>query len=234
MSSGKLQTLDRGIALLMQVARSGGGLKIADLADQLGLHRAIAYRIVATLADHGMVTRLPDGRIVLGSGAIVLGVHAEGSLRAMARPVVEELAAETGCSAFLSMAQGDDCVAILSTEPPEAFLNVHYRVGTRHPLGRGASGIAILASRPEQPGESEAIRAARRDGYAVTRGELQKSAIGISSPVRICTEGLEGPRFEGMEFSIGVVALDNLDVERVGAAVQAAAGVLSDRLCRRG
>ncbi|GHH03287.1 IclR family transcriptional regulator [Pseudodonghicola xiamenensis] len=234
MSSGKLQTLDRGIALLMQVARSGGGLKIADLADQLGLHRAIAYRIVATLADHSMVTRLPDGRIVLGSGAIVLGVHAEGSLRTMARPVVEELAAETGCSAFLSMAQGEDCVAVLSTEPREAFLNVHYRVGTRHPLERGASGIAILSSRPEQPGESEAIRAARRDGYAITRGELQKGAIGISSPLRISTEGLQGPGFEGMEFSVGVVALDDLDIERVSAAVRAAAAALSERLGRAG
>lgn len=229
MTSGKLQTLDRGMALLMLVARTDGGLKIADLADQLGLHRAIAYRIVATLADHGMVTRLADGRIVLGGGALMLGAHAEGNLRALARPVVEELAENSGATAFLSMAQGADCVAILTAEPRDVIINIHYRVGTRHPIGKGAAGLAILAGRAERPEDPEAVRSARRDGYAVTRGELQKGAMGISSPVRMNDEG-----FAGLECSIGVVALDTLDIDRASTAVLAAAGTLSQRLTARG
>lgn len=229
MTSGKLQTLDRGMALLMLVARSEGGLKIADLAEQLGLHRAIAYRIVATLADHGMVSRLADGRIVLGGGALVLGVHAEGNLRVLARPVVEELAEKSGATAFLSMAQAEDCVAILTVEPRDVFINIHYRVGTRHPISKGAAGLAILAARPERPDDPEAVRAARRDGYSVTRGELQKGAMGISSPVRMGSEGLAG-----LELSIGVVALDSLDIEGASTAVQAAAETLSALLAVRG
>lgn len=227
MSSGKLQTLDRGMALLMAVARSEGGLKIAELADQLGLHRAIAYRIVSTLADHGMLTRLSDGRIVLGSGAIVLGAHAEGSLRALARPVVERLAESSGSTAFLSMAQGEECVAILTEEPRDAFINIHYRVGSRHPVSRGAAGLAILAARPERPDDPEAVRQARRDGYSVTRGELQKGAMGISSPVRVSRPG-----FAALECSIGLVALDTLDIGPVSAAVQSAARDLTERLSR--
>ncbi|MDK3019953.1 IclR family transcriptional regulator [Pseudodonghicola flavimaris] len=231
MSSGKLQTLDRGIALLMLVARGEGRLKIADLADRLGLHRAIAYRIVATLADHGMVTRLPDGCIVLGSGAVMLGTHAEGSLRALARPVVEDLAEATGCTAFLAMAQGGDCVAILAAEPRGVIFNVHYRVGTRHPLERGASGLAILAGRPEQPDDPEPVRRARADGFALTQGELQKGAMGVSSPVRICAPGVESQAIAGIELSVGVVALETLDVAPVSTAVRQAARDLSALLC---
>lgn len=225
MTSGKLQTLDRGITALQMVARTEGGLKIAELADELGLNRAIVYRLVATLADHGMVQRLADGRIVLGSGAILLAAHAERNLRALARPLVESLAEHSGATAFLSMAQGSDCVAILTAEPRDAFLNIHYRVGTRHPIDRGAPGLAILAGRPERPGDSEAVKAARRDGYCVTRGELQKGAVGVASPIRMSSSGLTG-----IELSIGVVALDNLDLERARDAVIDAAERFSSQL----
>ena len=141
-TGAKLQTLDRGIAALFLVARSEGGLKIAELAEKLALNRAIVYRLVATLADHGMVQRLANGRIVLGSGAYLLEAHSEGSIRALARPMIEALAESTNATAFLSIAHGSDCVALLTAEPRNAFINIQYRVGSRHPLTRGAVGVA--------------------------------------------------------------------------------------------
>lgn len=223
MANGKLQTLDRGIAALLLVARTPEGLTVGDLSARLGLHRAATYRIVATLADHGMVQRTEGGRIILGAGAFLLGAQAGETMRNLARPILEQLAQDTGATAFLSMAQGDECVVVLTAEPRDAFLNIHYRVGTRHPIDRGAAGIAILATRPEQPDEPEDVRFARAHGYSVTRGQLQKGAVGVSSPVR-----LPDADHAGTEYSVGVVALENLEMDSAIAAVRAAARSLSD------
>ncbi|TGD96805.1 IclR family transcriptional regulator [Methylobacterium nonmethylotrophicum] len=227
MADGRLQTLDRGLAALWILARHPRGLKIAELADALGVHRAIAYRIVATLADHGMTFRLPDNRIILGSGAIALAVHAEGNVRVLGRPIVERLAAQTGATAFLSMAQGSDCVALLSAEPPGQRLSIHYRVGSRSPLDKGAPGLALLAGRPERSDDPEAVKVARRQGYCVTRNELQDGAVGAASPIRMPRAG-----YPGLELSIGVVALSALDLDRAEAAIRSAAAALSDQLAR--
>ena len=222
MASHTLRTLDRGLVALGLVAQADDGLKVAEIAQRLDVDRAIAYRIVATLSENAMVQRLPDGRIILGSGAIVLAAHAEGAIRTLARPVVEHLAEQTGATAFLSMAQGAECVAILTAEPRNAFLNIHYRVGTRHPIDKGAAGLAILSGRPAHPDDPESVSAARREGYSTTRGELQKGAVGVSSPVT-------SPHGKGgaFEFSIGVVALDDLDLDRATGAVMQAARKLS-------
>lgn len=225
MTGNKLQTLDRGLSALFLIARSDGGLKIAELADKLALNRAIVYRLVATLTDHGMVQRLPNGRIVLGSGAFLLEAHAESNLRTIARPLLETLAEHTEATAFLSMAHGDDCVAVLTAEPRNVFINIQYRVGSRHPLSKGAVGLAILSGRPEQDDDPQAVRDARHDGYCVTRGELQHGAVGAASPVHMPARG-----FAGIELAVGMVALGDLNLERACAAVKDAARNLSAQL----
>ena len=223
MSSGKLQTLERGIKALLLVARTPDGVKVGDLAAHMGLHRAVAYRIIATLAEHAMVRRLDDGRIVLGASAYMLGARTADSIRAMARPVLEDLAEQTGATAFLSQAEGSECVVAMTAEPRDALINIHYRVGTRHAINRGAAGIAILALRPDRSDDSEDIRFAREHGYSLTRGQLHKGAIGVSSALI-----LPGDVFAGLEFSIGVVALEELDLTAAAIAVPAAATALAE------
>ena len=80
MTTGKLQTLDRGIEALLLVAKAPEGLTVSNLATRLGLHRAVTYRIVATLADRGMVRRVGDGCIVLGANAYLLGGNTVGRM----------------------------------------------------------------------------------------------------------------------------------------------------------
>lgn len=225
MESNKLRTLDRGMTALKEIASADGGLTVAELAERLGVHRAIVYRIVATLGDHAMVHRLPSGKIVLGSGMVALGAQSGGHLRAIAQPVLAKLAMETHATAFMSVAEGTDCVAVAVAEPKEAFLNISYRVGIRHPLERGASGIAILAGRPARPDDPEAVRAARAQGYSLTEGELQPGAVGVSSPV-VLPDG----RYPGLECSVGVVAMGTLETDAAVEATKAAAVLLAESL----
>lgn len=212
-----LQTLDRGLRALDVVAQSAAGISVADLARELDVHRAICYRIVATLEAHGLVARTADGRIRLGVGAAVLASRFEPQFASDVQPLLHSLANETRATAFISAAQGQNCVVIMVAEPEATLLRVGYRVGSSHPLDRGAAGIAILAMRPEKPNDSDEVCQARIDGFSLTRGQLEHGAVGIATG--ICLPDGVGAT-TGLERSIGVVAIDGLDTDRAAGAVQ--------------
>ncbi|NIH84693.1 IclR family transcriptional regulator [Amycolatopsis granulosa] len=208
-----LQTLDRGLRALEAVAESPAGISVADLARELDVHRAICYRIVATLEGHRLVARTGDGRVRLASGLANLAAKFEPHFNQDVLPLLQDLANRTSATAYLSAVEGNECVVAMVAEPEGTVLTVGYRVGSRHPLTRGAAGIAILAARPEEPGEPEAVRQARRDGYSLTRGQLERGAVGLASGIRAGT----------LERSIGVVAIDGLDTGLAATEVMAAA-----------
>ncbi len=213
-----LQTLDRGLTALSVISQSAGGLTVTELAEALDVHRAICYRIVSTLEAHHLVTRTEDGRIRLGAGCAVLSARFEPQLLRATDPVLQRLAEQTGVTAHLSVEQGDDCVVVRVAEPDNPAIRVSYRVGSRHPLTRGAAGVAILAVRPGRAGDGVRVTTARQLGYALTQGELERGAVGIASGV-VRPGGLGA----APGVSVGVVAIDGLDVERAAAAVVRAA-----------
>ena len=62
------QTLARGLAALQLVATSPTGLTVQEVADDIGVHRTIAYRLLSTLAQFRMVAKgellaLPPSRM---------------------------------------------------------------------------------------------------------------------------------------------------------------------------
>lgn len=220
--STTLQTLDRGLRALKIIAEHDGTVSVAMLAEALDVHRAIAYRIVATLEGHGLVVRGKEGGLRLGAGVALLAAHFEPHLRRVAQPLLEQLAHQTRATAFVSVAEGDEAVVMLVAEPDEGLLRVGYRLGSRHPLSQGAAGTAILAGRPPRPNDSEVLREARQQGYSLTKGQLQKGAVGVASP--IVTRRADA----GVESCVGVVAMEDLDIERAATAVMACARRLAE------
>lgn len=217
-----LQGLDRGLRALDLISLAADGLTVADLAARLGIDRAIAYRIVGTLEEHALVSR-QGKRVRLGAGAATLAGRFQQQLVLAAQPVLQELADSTGASAFLTVAHGaGECVPVAGAQPAVQHgpVQVGYRIGVRHPLERGANGIAILASQPPRPDEPEEVVRARESGYSVTSGQLQQGATGIAV-------GFEMPGAVGA--SVGVVAMHDFDIGSVAAQVKDAASRL-DRL----
>jgi DNA-binding IclR family transcriptional regulator len=207
-----VQTLDRGLRLLHLLAAEPRGLTVGELAERLGVHRAVVYRLVATLADHRLVVRGADGRHRLWTGLVELARSVSPDWRAVAMPELEALAEDLAATATLSVAAEESAVALVVVEPRNAALHVAYRPGLRHPLTRGASGKAILAGRPPETDEPADVAKARRRGYVVTRGELQPGAVGIAAPVVV--DGWA-------EASVGAVSFTDFDraaAERVLAA----------------
>jgi DNA-binding IclR family transcriptional regulator len=210
-----LQTLDRGISALFVIASRPDGTTIADLSTELDIPRANAYRIATTLERHGLIRRGDDGALRLGGSITFLAAAFWPGFLEQVRPVLQWLAEETGATSFLSIAQGEDCIVVATAEPSRPILRVGYRVGSRHPLTKGAAGIAILAGRPAGPDEPADLRAARRRGFSVTRGQIQPGAVGVATWI---------PRREesAPELSIGIVALEGVDTEASSAAVLSA------------
>lgn len=221
-----LQTLDRGLQALDIIATRVDGISIAELAEALDVHRAIAYRLVATLELHGLIARMRDGRIVTGAGVLRLGATFAEQFRALAQPLLVQLAEASGATAFLTVAQGDECTAIQVCEPRSVDLRMSYRVGSRHPVTSGASGIAILSARPAQESDPPTVKEARALGYSITRGEVQKGAIGIASPIRLKNAQAKSP----FESSVGVVTTQEIETQRCIELVMRCAEQIADTL----
>lgn len=204
------QTLDRGIRVLMTLAGAPEGLTVTALAEALGINRTVVYRLVSTLEQHTLVRKDVHGRLHVGLGVLHLAAAVQPVVRDVAIPVLRQLAEQSGCTAHLTVAEGDEALALAVIEPSWTDYHVSYRVGARHPLGRGAAGKAILMLRGE-PGPS----------YVATQGELEPGARGLAAPVR---------GVEGLEASVGVVTLVDLDNDRLGPMVAEAAERLAAQL----
>jgi DNA-binding IclR family transcriptional regulator len=128
-------------------------------------------------------------------------------VREAALPALRSLAEDNGATAHLTLVDGAEALAVAVVEPSWTDFHVSYRVGSRHPLGVGAAGRAILLGR--EPGSPSA------PAWVVTVGELQPGARGLAVPVR---------EVEGLEASVGVVTMAELDEQELGARVAEAAG----------
>ncbi|NUR81747.1 MAG: helix-turn-helix domain-containing protein [Dermatophilaceae bacterium] len=202
MAAESAQTLERGLRLLRLLADGKGGRTPTELSTELSLSRPVVYRLLTTLLNEGFVRRDAEGRVHLGFGVLVLAQAVQPLLRAAAVPTLRRLAEQVGATAHLTVAEGDDGLAVAVVEPSWTDMHVAYREGSRHPLAKGAAGQAILALR------------AGRDEYLVTEGQLQEGARGIAAPVT----GLPW-----LEASVGVVTFGSLDGSAGPRVVEAAA-----------
>lgn len=210
MAAETSQTLDRGLRVLRTLAATPSGMTITALAAEIGVNRTVVYRLVATLEQHGLARRDGGGRLHVGLGVLALSRGLQPVLRELAGPVLRALAEDLGSTAHLTVADGGEGLAIAVVEPSWTDYHVAYRVGSRHPLEQGAGGKAILLGRGHGG-----------PAYVETVGEIQAGARGVAAPVL---------GVDGLEASVGIVSLGDLDAEKFGPRVVAAAQAVARRL----
>src|ERR1700679_3637100 len=67
------QTLARGLNALQLVADAPAGMTVQQVADGIGVHRTIAYRLLAAVAQVRFLAKVQTGRYPPAAGLALLG-----------------------------------------------------------------------------------------------------------------------------------------------------------------
>lgn len=217
------QTLDRGLRILEHLAAVPTPQTVTDIAAGVELHRSITYRLLRTLETHELVERDAIGRYWLGVGVSALARSVRSDLQSAALPRLDALAEDLGMTAFLVIRVGGEAVTVATVEPHGTAAHVVYRPGTRHPLDRGAPGLALRMPEAPATGDRAALREARETGWASSHGEVIPGFRSVAAPVL----GPDG----GARAAIAVVYVDDTaDAVQIGHAVAAAASKVAAAL----
>lgn len=177
------QTLGRGLAALQIVAATPAGMTAQQVADHVGVHRTVAYRLLATLALSRYLVKGDDGRYRPGAMLAVLGASFDDNLRQLSVPTLRALAENVGTTVALLVAEGDHKVAIAVVVPSLGIPRLPFHEGSRRPLEGGAAGVALMAALPPRPDEWEMVRLAPKRGSVLAGGEIGSCAWELAVPV---------------------------------------------------
>lgn len=199
---GFLQSLARGLAVLVALGSVRGGLTLAGCARATGLPRASVRRAVQTLERLGYAAA--DGtRFTLLPRVLELGYAHLSGLRfgEIVQPHLSDLTARVRESASVAVLSGDEVVYVARVQTV-SLMSIDITVGTRLPAYATSMGRVLLAGQPQErlaaiePRRlsprtvtsreelAALVRRAAADGYAIVDEELEEGVRSIAVPIR--------------------------------------------------
>jgi len=237
-------TVDKALDILFHLMAEPVAVGVSTLGRSLGLPKASAHRLLASLQRRDLVEQDEAGRYRPGFGlvALGLGVLDREPLVAVARSVLEEETAALGETTFLVAPRAGSLVVLDKVEG-RGFLRAAPRVGEEVPAHatavgklflatdlvlRGASGKlqAFTEHTPRTRRELErAVQCAADQGWAHNRDEWIEGLSVVAAPVA---------RSEQVVAAVAVATstprMDALVPARVARRAQAAAARIGQRL----
>lgn len=241
-------SVDRALQVL-ELLRDERELTLTAISRTLGVAPSTAHRLLTTLAHRGFVRQVPATRGWVAGGTLLqVGLAAAGSLdaRRLARPVLEDLAAELDETVHLARLEGTR-VLFLDTVESTRAVRVTDRTGVTLPAHCAASGKVLLAQldqaelRRRLPDPLPAVTPrthtsrialerelaqVRRTGTAVNVAESER---GLSAVAAAVTPPGHEPAL-AVTVSVPSEHVAPADMARMAAAVTAAADRLRSRL----
>jgi DNA-binding IclR family transcriptional regulator len=247
-SGSAVQSVDRALTILALLAERGD-LGVTEIAQGLGVHKSTAFRLVATLERHDVVTQTEDrGKYRLGVGVLRLAgaTRVRLDLVQESRPITMELAAEVGETVNVAVLSGHEALYLDQVAGPSA-LQLHMWAGQRIPLHATSNGKILLAF--AAPGTAAALLndplprftdhtiaslvdlqvqldEVRLRGYAIAVDELEHGLTAVAAPIF----GIDGHVVASVSASGPTFRLPTDRLPAVAEAVQAAATSISRRL----
>ena len=240
-----VQSVDRALQILTAFESPSRELGVGQLAARLSVHKSTASRLAATLASHGFLERAPNAETFrLGPRLARLGMLAAGAhdVVDVARPAMQQLAADTGETVVLSVPANGEAVDV-------AQIDTRYLVGgktwsgRRTPLHATSDGKVFLAfgAAKLRTGRLERVtertitsRAAlereleevRRAGWARAVGECEEGLNGVAAPIL----GAEGRCLAALSVSGPAYRLAPETLAALSRSCTAAADAISSSL----
>ena len=204
-SDSFVEAFARGLAVLGAFGDGAADLSISEAAARTGLPRAGARRLLLTLVSLGLAQEV-SGRFRLTPRVLRLGFAYLSSLtvREVAQPILEALAADTHEMTALSVLDGHEAVYV-SRGSAGRVLARHVTVGSRMPAYCTSMGRVLLSSLPPDALEAyfegarfapltrytktdpaqvrDEIDKARLQGWAVVAQEIELGICGLAAPV---------------------------------------------------
>ena len=154
-----VQSVDRALALLEELADAEAPLGVGELAGRTGLPQGTAHRLLLGLLMRGYVRHDASRKYSVGTAALRLGDAAQRSLARSVRPYLRELVEFSGETANLAVLEGDDVVYVAQVPSPHT-LRMFAEVGRHVPPHSTAVGKVLLAAMPRE----RALSILRRTG----------------------------------------------------------------------
>lgn len=195
--------LEKGLDILEFLSAQGRAYSLAQLAGELGRTNGEIFRMLAVLEMRNYVARDRDTDMYQVTDKLLSIGLQRPKYRAMtevARPVMEQFAAETRYPCHLAVLSGEEIVVIGRVDSPD-LVGVTVRVGYRQPALETGSGRCILAFMSEarrrhalstmrkQPGKAElsALQAeleeTARDGHLIVKSRIMDGVWDIAAPI---------------------------------------------------
>ncbi len=227
--------VQRAIAVLDALADGGGDLGTNEIARRTGINASSISRLLSTLTHAGLVQHLPStGRYRLGVRILQLASAARENLdlRAVARPLLEELAEISGETVTLSLPGEHDVMTVDFVQSSRSVRSVA-EIGRNSIAHATATGKVFLACGGHLPDgdlpafteatitDRTALAAAIQEiagqGYAVAVRERDNDLSAVAVPVLdgggqvIAILGIQGPatRFDAARMSALVSPLQD-------------------------
>ena len=250
--STSVQSVDRAVSVMELLARRGS-VGVTEVANEIGIHKSTAYRLLTTLRARGLVEQdATTEQYRLGFALVLLAstVTADLDVLRCARPVCERLSEQTQETVTVAVLEDDDAVVIHQTVSKSSALSVDW-TGRHTPIHATAAGQVFLSHMPEDqrrrilrgPLErftentlfapatlEERARETRDRGYGSTVEELEIGLNAVGVPVHssdgavVATVSVSGPAFR----------LPAEDIPEVAKVVKDAASEISWCLGFRG
>jgi DNA-binding IclR family transcriptional regulator len=193
--------VERAIAVLEAFVEAPE-LGTNEIARRTGLNPSTVSRLLATLAEAGLVSHLEEtGRYRLGSRLIMYGnlAHSRLDVRRTLHPLLERLAARTGETTTLSAPSSPDAVTIDFVQAPGSVVSIAElgRPSIAHATAAGKIGLAF-GSAELPPGRltrftdrtvtdrgrlAAELGTVRRRGLASAQGEREPDLNALAAPV---------------------------------------------------
>ncbi|RIJ70889.1 IclR family transcriptional regulator [Nakamurella silvestris] len=209
-ADGPAPALRRGLAVLTFLASRTSPQSAGTIARELALPRSSLYELLTELAAAGFVVHLPSQRRWgLGVTAFEIGTAylRQDSLERIGRPVLTQLAKDTGMTAHLGVLHGSEILYVVKERPAAPRLpTLVTEVGVRLPAQLTATGRAVLAHLPAAqvralfpevgsfvdrtgrgdrnlPALRTRLSADRQRGWSVEDGQVSAATASVAAPV---------------------------------------------------